>query len=77
VTAAEFYSSFAGIFGLSDGSQITAQMKERTESLRYMQELLYMVGVYVNETNKEYPGDILQICGTVGLLGAVINMMKL
>ncbi len=42
-----------------------------------MQELLYMVGVYVNETNKEYPGDILQICGTVGLLGAVINMMKL
>lgn len=33
------------------------------------QELMYMVGVYVNETASRnaqpYPGDILQICGKV------------
>lgn len=68
-TAAEFYASFAGIFRLSDGSMIRAPMGERTESLRYMQELMYMIGVYVNESASRSPeghaGDILQICGKV------------
>jgi hypothetical protein len=44
VTAAEFYASFANIFRLSDGSKISAPKKEKTESLRYMQELMYMIG---------------------------------
>ena len=73
VTAAEFYSSFAGIFMLSDGSRIGAPQRERTESLHYMQQLMYMVGVHVNETassaEEGYAGDILQICGKVSLHG--------
>ncbi len=89
VTAEEFYRSFAGIFRLSDGSRISAPAKERTESLRYMQELMYMVGVHVNESASRDgmdgggAGDILQICGKVGccanaimlaLFSMVVNM---
>ena len=48
VTAAEFYASFANIFRLSDGSKISAPKKEKTESLRYMQELMYMIGIFVH-----------------------------
>jgi hypothetical protein len=48
VTASEFYSSFASIFRLSDWSRISAPTREKTESLLYMKELMYMVGVHVN-----------------------------
>jgi hypothetical protein len=68
VTAAEFYASFASIFRLLDGSRISAPRMEKTESLRYMQGLLYMIGVHVNETasrSSPYPGDILQVCWKV------------
>ena len=90
VTAAEFYSSFASLFRLSDGSSISIPAQERTESLRYMQvghpvqallmsptlsmgpqELLYAVGVYVDEAasaelaRQNIDGDVLQICGKV------------
>ena len=74
-TAAEFYASFASIFRLSDGSRIQAPLQEKTESLRYIQDLLYMIGVYVNETaSRDNPrqeataGDVLQICGSVSFL---------
>lgn len=68
VTAKEFYASFASIFRLSDGSTIRPPSAERMESVRYMQELMYSVGISVNESasaasNGMYEGDILQICG--------------
>ncbi len=53
MTAGEFYAAFASIFRLSDGSKISAPRKEKTESLRYMQELMYMVGVHVNKSAGE------------------------
>ena len=68
VTAKEFYASFASIFKLSDGSTMRPPSAERMESIRYMQELLYSVGISVNESasaaaNGMYEGDVLQICG--------------
>lgn len=68
VTAREFYTSFASIFKLSDGSSMRPPSEERMESVRYMQELMYAVGISVNETasaaaNGMYEGDVLQICG--------------
>jgi hypothetical protein len=43
VTAKEFYSSFASIFRLSDGSSVKPPSSEGMESIRYMQvELLYV-----------------------------------
>ena len=68
VTAREFYSSFASIFKLSDGSTVKPPSAERMESITYIQELMYTVGITVNQTasvasNGMYEGDILQICG--------------
>jgi hypothetical protein len=36
-TAQEFYTSFASIFSLSDGSKISVPTGDRVESLRYIQ----------------------------------------
>jgi hypothetical protein len=70
VTAKQFYASFASMFRLSDGSKISVPSTEQgqKESLRYMQEILGNVGVYVNTSASEdspYEGDIFQICGKV------------
>jgi hypothetical protein len=62
-SASEFYSSFASIFRLSDGSTISVPAQERTESLEYIQGMLKSVGVYVNKTDTTAHGDVLQICG--------------
>ena len=84
VTNREFYASFAGIFRLSDGSSIRPPAHERMESVRYMQELMYSVGVTVNDTlsaasTGKYEGDVLQICGSdvvdLLLLGIVGNFV--
>lgn len=83
-TSKEFYTSFASIFRLSDGSSIRPPPQERMESVRYMQELLSFIGVTVNETlsaasNGQYEGDVLQICGKdvvdLLLLGVVGNFV--
>lgn len=81
-SAAEFYSSFASIFRLSDGSSIRIPAQERMESLQYIQDMLYSVGVYVNRSassNGASEGDVLQICGNdvlnVLLLAAVGNFV--
>lgn len=79
-SAAEFYASFARIFRLSDGSSISLPAQERMESLQYIQDMLYSVGVYVNRSaTSSSDGDILQICGTdvlnVLLLAAVGNFV--
>jgi hypothetical protein len=84
VTAREFYSSFASIFKLSDGSAVKPPSAERMESVKYMQELMFSVGIAVNETasaasNGVYEGDVLQICGKdvldLILLGIVGNFV--
>ena len=41
VTSREFYTSFASIFRLSDGSSVKPPPQERMESVRYMQVLTY------------------------------------
>lgn len=47
-TTQEFYESFARVFRLSDGSSIRVADNRHHASLRYMQDLLYTVGVYVH-----------------------------
>ncbi len=65
VSVVEFYSSFASIFRLSDGSTISVPAQDRTESLEYIQDMLGSVGVYVNKSDSSSSpfGDVLQICG--------------
>lgn len=59
-------------------------LAEGMESVQYMQELMYAVGISVNETasaasNGMYEGDVLQICGQdvvdLILLGIVGNFV--
>lgn len=65
VTADEFYSSFASIFRLTDGSRISLAQptEERMQSLHYMQDLLRNVQVYVNETGSSASAVQLLVCG--------------
>lgn len=84
VTTFEFYKSFASIFRLSDGSTMRPPAMERMESVHYMQELMYAVGISINQSasaasNGMYEGDVLQICGQdvvdLILLGVVGNFV--
>lgn len=57
ISAAEFYSSFASIFQLSDGSSISIpEAQERSESLRYMQVLQSHLNTCLSQTVSKHHG---------------------
>ncbi len=53
ITASEFYSSFASIFQLSDGSRISIpEAQGRKESLKYMQVIILFATMFSHCTQK-------------------------